>query len=120
LANEVQSMDIVSHNLDNGVRIEISGEVDMHNSPDVRAKLLEAARRKVRLVVVNLGKVKYIDSSGLATLVECLQYMADYGGKLALVGASKSTRDVFAIARLDKVFSFYDSEDEALASAPKN
>jgi len=113
-------MEVVSHKLDGGEKIEIAGEVDMHNSPGVREKLLEAAGRKVPLVVVDLAGVEYIDSSGLATLVECLQHMAGYGGKLALIGAGKSTRDVFAIARLDKVFTFYDSEEEALASAPKN
>ncbi len=113
-------MEVSVSNLEGGVKIEIAGEVDMHNSPGLRDKLLEAAERKVPLVVVNLAGVDYIDSSGLATLVECLQHMATYGGKLALVGARKSTRDVFAIARLDKVFNFYDSEEEALGAESSN
>ncbi len=109
-------MDIVSHELDGGVKFELSGEVDMHNSPGVRDQLLEAAAREAPVVVVDLAGVDYIDSSGLATLVECLQHMSSYGGKLALIGARKPTRDVFAIARLDKVFTFYDNEEEALAA----
>jgi len=109
-------MEIVSHEMDGGVKFELAGEVDMHNSPGVRDHLLEAAERKAPLVVVDLARVEYIDSSGLATLVECLQHMAGYGGKLALVGATKPTRDVFSIARLDKVFTFYENEEEALAA----
>ncbi len=102
--------------MDQGVKVEIAGEVDMHNSPAVREHLLAAAARRPALIVVDLAGVEYIDSSGLATLVECLQHMAVYGGKLALVGARRPTMDVFAIARLDRIFSFYPSEEEALAA----
>ena len=108
-------MEVTSHQLDRGVKIVVSGEVDMRNSAGVRDELLMAVEQKAPLVIVDLSEVKYIDSSGLATLVECLQNMADYGGKLVLIGASKSAKDVFSIARLDKVFSFCDSEEEALA-----
>jgi anti-sigma B factor antagonist len=107
-------MEVVSSSVDNSaVKVEITGEVDMHNSPAVREKLLEAAERKVPLVMVDLSRVDYIDSSGLATLVECLQHLSRYGGKLALVGANSSTRDVFTIARLDRVFRFCETEAEA-------
>jgi anti-sigma B factor antagonist len=104
-------MEVISQELERGVRIGISGEVDMHSSPAVREELLAAARRREPLVQVDLSGVSYIDSSGLATLVECLQHMSVYGGKLVLSGASRNTREVFAIARLDKVFTFSDSGD---------
>jgi anti-anti-sigma factor len=113
-------MEVVLSEMDHGVKLQLTGEVDLHNSPGVREKLLEAAERKVALVLVDLTGVHYIDSSGLATLVECLQHLSSYGGKLALVGATKTTRDVFAIARLDKIFTFYDDEKEALAHIPAN
>ncbi|MHC4914541.1 MAG: STAS domain-containing protein [Planctomycetota bacterium] len=108
-------MEVTSHQLDGAVKVVISGEVDMHNSAGVREELLAAVEKKPPLIIVDLSAVAYIDSSGLATLVECLQNLTDYGGRLVLVGASKSARDVFSIARLDKVFSFCDSEEEALA-----
>jgi anti-sigma B factor antagonist len=110
-------MEIVSRQVGQAVKVEIAGEVDMHNSPAVRTELLAAAGRRPPLILVDLSRVEYIDSSGLATLVECLQHAAVYGGKLALVGARRATMDVFAISRLDRVFSFYASEDEALAAA---
>jgi anti-sigma B factor antagonist len=110
-------MEVVSRGLGQAVRIEIAGEVDMHNSPAVRAELLAAAARRPPLILVDLSRVEYIDSSGLATLVECLQHMAVYGGKLALVGARRAALDVFAISRLDRVFTFYASEEQALAAA---
>ena len=110
-------MEISSRDLDGGVSVELVGEVDLHNSPAVRSALLDAAGKKSPLILVDLARVDYIDSSGLATLVECLQKMAGYGGRLALVGATKGARDVFSIARLEKVFSFYDSEEEAVNAA---
>jgi anti-sigma B factor antagonist len=107
-------MEISSQKLERGVKIKLSGEVDMHSSPDVRQELLKAARAEEALVLVNMAEVTYIDSSGLATLVECLQHMTDYGGRLVLVSAGKTVRDVFSIARLDTVFNFCQTEDEAL------
>ena len=109
-------MHVTSHQLARAVKVEIAGEVDMHNSPAVREHLLAAVGRRPPLILVDLARVEYIDSSGLATLVECLQHMAGYGGKLALVGARRPTMDVFAIARLDRIFSFYPSEEEALTA----
>ena len=58
--------------------------------------------------------VSYIDSSGVATLVELLQRIADYQGKMALVGINERAREVFEITNLAGVFKFYDSVEEAL------
>ena len=94
--------------------VEVSGHVDISSSPELRQACLVLVRARTPAILFDMRDVNYLDSSGVATLVECLQHMAGYGGKLALIGAGKSTRDVFAIARLDKVFTFYDSEEEAL------
>ena len=62
---------------------------------------------------MDLKKVSYIDSSGLATFVEALQRMNQAGGKLVLMGLTAAVRGVFEIAKLDSIFILADSEGGA-------
>ena len=96
------------------VFFELSGEIDFQNSPALRDRLQEAVRTQIRGLVVNLKKVSYIDSSGLATFVEALQKVKRYNGRLVLVELGPAVRSVFEIAKLDSVFSLAASEEEAL------
>jgi anti-sigma B factor antagonist len=67
-------------------------------------------------VVVNLSQVRYIDSSGVATLVEGLKASRDLGSRFILFGLSTSAREVLQLSRLIKVFEVYDNEKQAMAS----
>jgi anti-sigma B factor antagonist len=97
-----------------GVHIfELTGELDFHTSPNFRDCLHQLMDKKAAKVVVNLKKVSYIDSSGLATFVEALQKIKRYDGKLVLAELLPAVRSVFEIAKLDSVFMLTDSEDEA-------
>ncbi|MDD5217686.1 MAG: STAS domain-containing protein [Candidatus Omnitrophica bacterium] len=93
---------------------ELDGELDFHTSPELRDKFQEVFQKQLRKVVVNLKKVSYIDSSGLATFVEALQKIKRYNGKLVLTDLVPAVRSVFEIAKLDKVFSLANTEVEAL------
>jgi anti-sigma B factor antagonist len=66
--------------------------------------------------VVNLSQVRYIDSSGVATLVEGLKASRDLGSRFILFGLSTSAREVLQLSRLIKVFEVYDNEEQAMAS----
>jgi len=94
--------------------LEVSGEVDFYSSQDLRKKFQEILDKKCSKLVVNLKKVSYIDSSGLATFVEVLQRMNRTGGKLALTNLAPAVRGVFEIAKLDSIFALADSEETAL------
>ena len=94
--------------------LEVSGEIDFHTSRDLREKFQEILDKKCSKLLVNLKKVSYIDSSGLATFVEALQRVKRSGGKLVLVGLVPAVRGVFEIAKLDSIFSLSDSEEKAL------
>jgi anti-sigma B factor antagonist len=109
-------MKAVSQKIPGGVRVTVTGDVDLYTSPQVRKELLAAAETRPSLIVVDLSGSNYMDSSGVATLVECLQRLDGYGGRLALVGVHGEARDVFEMARLSAAFKFYDSEAEALAA----
>ena len=66
-------------------------------------------------VVVDLGEVPYMDSSGLATLVEAMQIARKNQGKLIICALQQKVRSIFEIARLDMVFKIVNTRDEALA-----
>ena len=89
----------------------ISGEVDLYSSPDVRKKLIEITSKKIQFVIIDLSNVSYMDSSGVATLVEGLQIVEKYKGKLLLFGLNSMVREVFELSRLDTVFSIYENLD---------
>lgn len=92
----------------------LSGEVDMHTSPELRKTLLALIKKKPPEIVVNFGEVTYIDSSGIATLVEGLKAMRTYKGKLKLVGINDHIMDIFRFAKLDMVFEIYGTVSAAL------
>ncbi len=97
--------------------LDIEGDIDLYNSPELRKVLLGALREeKARRVIVNLKAVRYIDSSGVASLVEGLKASREVGGRLSLVGLSPAAREVLELSRLIKVFEVYDSEEQALGA----
>jgi anti-sigma B factor antagonist len=109
-------MQISSRRVDNATIFEISGDIDLANSPEVRKALLREVRDNRRpRVVLNLSQVRYIDSSGVASLVESLKASRDLGSRFILVGLSGPAREVLQLSRLLKVFEIYDTEVEALA-----
>lgn len=97
--------------------IYLSGEVDMFNSPKAREALQAQVKQKAPTIVVSLSAVSYIDSSGVATLVECLRGVKSYKGALKLVGVNPDIKDVFRIARLADVFQILETEEAALGGA---
>ncbi len=95
--------------------LPLEGEIDLHISPSVTASLQSMIKKRPAKVVVDLSRVTYIDSSGLASLIEGMQNVEEYGGKFALAGLQENVRTVFEIARLDQVFGIYPDVDSALA-----
>ena len=101
---------------DECVIVSLDGDVDLDRAPEVRSTLLDCVGRG-RDVLVDLSRVAYIDSSGIASLVEALQCAAKNGTALALIAVSAEALKVFKLARLDKVFSIYPDMNAALADS---
>ncbi|MFQ5777179.1 MAG: STAS domain-containing protein [Terriglobia bacterium] len=93
--------------------VDVEGQITFESTPALREKLLAALAHKAT-VLVNLGGVGYMDSSGIATLVEGLKASQSKKAGFGLFGLSKNTRNVLELVRLDKVFKIFESEDEAL------
>jgi anti-sigma B factor antagonist len=108
---------ISARRVDQATILDVSGNIDMSNSPEVRKALLRELREKgVTRVVLNLTGVAYIDSSGVASLVEGLKASRESGSRFVLFGLSESAREVLKISRLLKLFEVYDDEAQAIAS----
>ena len=95
--------------------IALSGEIDMHSSPDLRKELLLLVGKKIPTLLVDLKAVSYIDSSGIATFVEGLKGMMSYGGKLKFFDVPQSAMEIFSFAKLDKVFEIFGNIDDAFS-----
>src|SRR5262252_500848 len=93
----------------------LKGEIDLHVSPTVAASLNEMIDKKTEHLVVDLSDVSYIDSAGLAALIEAMQKVEGYGGKFMLTGLQETVRSIFEISRLDQVFQIFPDADAALA-----
>lgn len=92
------------------------GEVDLGRSPTLRKELGVVISEKPACIVTNLAEVPYMDSSGVATLVEALQQCRASGITLLLCGMQDRVRSIFEIARLDMVFTIKDTLEAALDS----
>jgi anti-sigma B factor antagonist len=100
--------------LEEATVLRLAGDVDLNSSPQLRQALRQVVTRRPKVIVVNLGGVQYMDSSGLATLVEALKRIAEYGGQLRLVRLNPRVAAVFEISQLDKVFDVLADEQEAV------
>jgi anti-sigma B factor antagonist len=94
--------------------IDCTGEVDLYSSPKLREALLREMRGAKSNVLLNLSGVSYIDSSGIATLVEGLQLSQRTQTRFGLYGLRNNARSVLELARLHKVFNIFEDEPEAL------
>jgi anti-sigma B factor antagonist len=89
--------------------IKVRGEVDLSTSPDLRRSVLEAINSGQKTVGIDLSEVKYMDSSGVATLIEGLRAAGRSKAKYIVVAPSKPVRDVFQLTKLDTVFDLRDT-----------
>jgi anti-sigma B factor antagonist len=108
-------MDISTRQADSAMVVDVVGDITLYNSPQVRKILLDLLKEaRAPRVVVNLQKVRYIDSAGVASLVEALKVSRDLKSGFALYGLTPMTREVLELTRLIRVFEVYETEDEAL------
>lgn len=94
--------------------VELSGEIDVYTSPKVKDAVTDLIDRGVYHLVINLERVRYIDSTGLGVLIGGLKRVREHGGTVNLVCNNPQIKKIFDITGLVKIFGIYDSEDAAL------
>ena len=105
-------MDVKVSQVEQIAVFEVSGEINISTSPDLKKHF---EKQPSKSVVVNLERVTYIDSSGLATLVEMLKKTRSKGGSLGLASIPEKVKSLFEITKLDKLFSISTSQAEAIS-----
>ncbi len=99
---------------DNGLPIlAIEGEIDLACSPDLRAILHGYAKKRSPALLLDFQAVSYVDSSGLATLVEYVRLAQPFGGKFGLVHVNDRVRTIFDLVRLTEFLPIFPSVAEA-------
>jgi anti-sigma B factor antagonist len=103
--------------LDNGLAVLVlEGEIDLACSPELRELLHAYAKKKTPALVLDFAGVNYVDSSGLATLVEYVRLAQPFGGKFGLVHVSDRVRTIFDLVRLTEFLPIHPSLAEARAA----
>lgn len=111
-----RTMEITEKTEDGVPVMAINGDIDLESSPQLREALKPKIAAKVPKLLLDFAAVNYIDSSGLATLIEYFQGAQAHGGKLGLASLSPRVKNVFEIVRLQEVFSIYPDMASAVAA----
>ena len=97
--------------------LEVAGEIDVYTAPQLRERLIAVVEGGARQVIVDLGRVEFLDSTGLGVLVGALKRLRVVGGELRLVCAQERLLKIFRITGLSKVFAIHGSQSEALVAS---
>ena len=96
--------------------VVVGGEIDVYTAPKLREQLIDLVSSGAYHLVVDMENVDFLDSTGLGVLVGALKRVRSNDGELSLVCTQPRIRKVFEVTGLTKVFSLYDSVDEAVAT----
>ena len=110
------NMEIEVENAAKAVVVRLGGSIVIESSPSVRAALQRLVRDKAKAIVLSLGGAERVDTSALATFIECARAVGQYGGKLLVVGLNEQATDTFSLAQVDGAFLTFETEADALAS----
>jgi anti-sigma B factor antagonist len=94
--------------------VDLEGEIDVLTSPRLKTALAAIVDAGALTIVLNLGRVQYMDSTGLGVIVSALKRIREKDGAIVLTGLSPHLAKIFEITGLRKVFDVYPTEDEAL------
>jgi anti-sigma B factor antagonist len=95
--------------------IDVEGDVDLRGSPQFRKFLFDALKESPK-VVINLTAIRYIDSSGIAVMIESLKESQKLKRQLVLYGMNPRVHNVFKLTHVLQIFQVVDTEEQALAA----
>ena len=108
-------MEISQREADRVVILDIQGEIDLYNAPEIKDTMQKLIEAKKYNIIINLEQVSYIDSSGIGALISGLSNLKKYQGSLKIINVYASVKKVFELTKLTSFFEIYDSEEEALS-----
>ena len=97
--------------------LDVSGKITIgEGSIEVRNRVRRLLEEGKKQILLNLGNVSYVDSSGIGELVSCYTTVTNQGGQLKLLNLTKKMQELLAITKLLTVFDTYNDEGAALSS----
>ncbi|MBC5805282.1 MAG: anti-sigma B factor antagonist [Candidatus Eremiobacter antarcticus] len=93
--------------------VDLNGEIDVYTSPKVKETIMELIDAGHYALVINLEKVRYIDSTGLGVLIGGLKRVREHSGAVNLVCTNPQIKKIFDITGLVKIFGIYETEEAA-------
>jgi len=109
-------MNINEEKKDGIIICNISGEININTSPQLRKSFEAYGEANAAKIVVDFSQVSYIDSSGLATFIELLQRLKKGGGTFRICSMSQKVKNIFEVTKLHKLFEIFDTREAALSN----
>lgn len=109
-------MKILVENKNEVAICKIDGEINITSSPELRKTFDNFVQNKIKKIVIDFSSVSYIDSSGLATLIELLQRIKKIDGKFRICNMSEKIKNIFEITKLHKLFEVFENQELALVN----
>ena len=97
--------------------VDVAGRITLgEGSTALRDALRDMVAKNHKKILLNLGDVSYIDSSGIGELVSGFTSVTNSGGQLKLLGLTKRVKDLLQITKLYTVFDVHEEESSAIRS----
>lgn len=104
----------IEHNDDITIVRVKEKKITSENSPNLKAKLLIEAQPNLKALIIDISKVESIDSSGFGAFLLADRQLREHGIPTIIVGVNENIKHLFEILKLDRVFNFYNTVEEAL------
>lgn len=99
--------------LNEKILLKLEGDIDIAVAPQLREVLEKIIGEGVKKIVIDITNVPFIDSTGLGLFVNAYKKVNQRGGWVAFVGASRAIRKIFQLTKLEVLFKFCDTIEEA-------
>ena len=106
-------MNITTTPIADGFIVQVKGEIDYSQSSELRVQIMTLLQKRVARLIIDLEGVQYMDSSGVAVLVEAMQMQRKQNDKIILCSLQPKVKGIFEIARLNTVFTIVANSSEA-------
>jgi len=104
-------------NKDDNTLVHLEGDLDLYHAEMFRNDIKQAIDSGARKIIMIFDWITYIDSSGIGSIVACLQHMRKVKGNICLAGLRDTPLQVFALTNIDRLFKIYPDTDSALAAS---
>lgn len=108
-------LQVTTETVDAATVVSASGELDLHTAPDLDAALRSATQAQAPLILVDLSRVDFMDSTGLSVMVAAVAAARQYGGEIRVVAVTDKIIKVFTLTGVDQQLAMFGSRDEALS-----